>query len=95
MRLLWVKAGGLLPPDTGGKIRSYQILKQLGRAHDITLFTYYPAHAGDEHPGGADFLSQVVSVPLPLPAYRSLAEYASYARMLSTGHAYTIEKYFR
>ena len=95
MRLLWVKAGGLLPPDTGGKIRSYQILKQLGRVHDITLFTYYPAHAGDEHPGGADFLSQVVSVPLPLPAYRSLAEYASYARMLSTGHAYTIEKYFR
>ena len=25
MKLLWVKAGGRLPPDMGGKIRSYSI----------------------------------------------------------------------
>ena len=42
MKLLWVKAGGLLPPDMGGKIRSYNILKQLARRHEITLFTFYP-----------------------------------------------------
>jgi hypothetical protein len=27
MKILWVKAGGLVPPDTGGKIRSYNILR--------------------------------------------------------------------
>ncbi len=26
MKILWVKAGKLLPVDTGGKIRSYNIL---------------------------------------------------------------------
>jgi len=94
MKLLWVKGGGLLPPDTGGKIRSYQILKQLARWHDITLFTYYPERPNDLHPAGSELFSKVVAVPLPLPHYRSLAEYARYARLLATGRAYTIEKYF-
>jgi glycosyltransferase involved in cell wall biosynthesis len=41
LRILWVKAGKLLPVDTGGKIRSYNILRQLSRTHDLTLLTYY------------------------------------------------------
>jgi polysaccharide biosynthesis protein PslH len=94
MKLLWVKAGGLLPPDMGGKIRSYQILKQLAQRHAITLFTYYPAHPHDLHAGGAELFQKIIAVPLPLPSYRTLAEYARYARLLGTGRAYTIEKYF-
>src|SRR5579863_1165254 len=42
MRVLWVKAGKLLPVDTGGKIRSYNILLHLVRNHDVTLLSYYP-----------------------------------------------------
>ena len=50
VRILWVKAGKLLPVDTGGKIRSFNILKQLARRHDLTLLSYYgggddPAYA--------------------------------------------------
>jgi glycosyltransferase involved in cell wall biosynthesis len=41
MRILWVKAGKLLPVDTGGKIRSYNILKQLAVRHDVVLLSYY------------------------------------------------------
>ena len=41
MRILWVKGGKLLPVDTGGKIRSYNILRQLARVHDVTLLSYY------------------------------------------------------
>ena len=41
MRILWVKGGKLLPVDTGGKIRSYNILKQLARSHVVTLLSYY------------------------------------------------------
>jgi polysaccharide biosynthesis protein PslH len=41
VRLLWVKGGKLLPVDTGGKIRSYNILRQLARVHDVTLLSYY------------------------------------------------------
>ena len=41
MRILWVKAGKLLPVDTGGKIRSYNILRHLARTHRVTLLGYY------------------------------------------------------
>jgi polysaccharide biosynthesis protein PslH len=41
VRVLWVKAGKLLPVDTGGKIRSYNLLRFLGKEHEVTLLSYY------------------------------------------------------
>lgn len=41
MRILWVKAGKLLPIDSGGKIRSYNILRFLARSHEVTFLSYY------------------------------------------------------
>jgi glycosyltransferase involved in cell wall biosynthesis len=41
MRILWVKGGKLLPVDTGGKIRSYNILRHLARTYPVTLLSYY------------------------------------------------------
>jgi glycosyltransferase involved in cell wall biosynthesis len=41
VRILWVKAGKLLPVDTGGKIRSYNILRHLALGHEVTLLSYY------------------------------------------------------
>jgi glycosyltransferase involved in cell wall biosynthesis len=41
MKILWVKAGKLLPVDTGGKIRSFNILKHLAKNHEVTLLSYY------------------------------------------------------
>lgn len=41
MQILWVKAGKLLPVDTGGKIRSYNLLRQLAARHDLVLLSYY------------------------------------------------------
>jgi len=41
MNILWVKAGKLLPVDTGGKIRSYNILRRLASRHDVTLLSYH------------------------------------------------------
>ncbi len=41
MKILWVKAGKLLPVDTGGKIRSYNILRALASRHEVTFLSYY------------------------------------------------------
>ena len=51
MRVLWVKAGKLLPVDTGGKIRSYNILRRLARDenHELTLFSYYGGRRDPEY----------------------------------------------
>ena len=41
MKILWVKAGKLWPVDTGGKIRSFNILRHLATDHAVTLLSYY------------------------------------------------------
>jgi len=41
MRILWVKPGKLLPLDTGGKLRTYNILRHLAASHDLTYLSYY------------------------------------------------------
>jgi sugar transferase (PEP-CTERM/EpsH1 system associated) len=77
----------------GGKIRSYNILKQLARRHEITLFTFYPEHPDDQHLRGNGIFSSIVPVPLPLPPRRSLGEYLRAARIMAAGRPVTIDKF--
>ncbi len=93
MKILWVKAGGLVPPDTGGKIRSYNILRQLARQHSVTFFSFYAAHAGDAHPDLKKIFDHAVSVPLDLPAPKSPAELLHYCFGLLSPQPYGITKY--
>lgn len=39
MRILWVKIGGLWPLNSGGRLRSFNLLRELSREHDITVAT--------------------------------------------------------
>jgi len=41
MRVLWVKAGKILPVDTGGRIRSYNILRHLAARNETVFLSYY------------------------------------------------------
>ena len=93
MKILWVKAGGLVPPDTGGKIRSYNILRELARRHSITFFSFYAAHHRDLHPELKDVFEHVVCVPLQLPAPKSVTEMRDYGIRLLSAQPYSITKY--
>ena len=95
MKILWVKAGGLVPPDTGGKIRSYNILRQLARRHSVTFFSFYAAHDDDSHPELENVFDRVVCVPLRLPAPKSVAEALDYSMHLPSSEPYSIAKYCR
>lgn len=37
LRILWLKSGPLHPLDTGGKIRTYNMMRELKKKHDITF----------------------------------------------------------
>jgi len=41
VKILWVKPGRLLPLDTGGKLRTYNILRHLAATHELTYLSYY------------------------------------------------------
>jgi polysaccharide biosynthesis protein PslH len=95
MKLLWIKAGGLVPPDTGGKIRSYNILRQLAQRHSVTFLSFYAEHADDEHPHLNKIFDHVVNIPLKLPAPKSAAELIEYGLQLFSSEPYGIAKYCR
>jgi sugar transferase (PEP-CTERM/EpsH1 system associated) len=75
MRLIWVKVGGLWPVNTGGRIRSFHMLRELSRRHEVTLLT---THAPSESPRELEAAlprCEVASVPWAL-AKRGSARFA-------------------
>jgi polysaccharide biosynthesis protein PslH len=67
MRILWVKVGGLWPPNAGGRIRSLETLSCLSRLHDVTVVTTHGP--GDDVEGLRRRLPEcdIVSVPFVAP----------------------------
>jgi polysaccharide biosynthesis protein PslH len=41
VRILWAKAGKLLPVESGGNIRSYHLARYLAERHSLTFLSYY------------------------------------------------------
>lgn len=39
LRILWVKMGGLWPANSGGRLRSFNILRELSQQHELTVLT--------------------------------------------------------
>jgi sugar transferase (PEP-CTERM/EpsH1 system associated) len=68
MRVLWVKPGGLWPLNTGGRLRSFHLISELSRRHDLTVLTTHSA--ADDPQGLTSHLpacKEVESVPYTLP----------------------------
>jgi len=95
VKVLWVKSGGLVPLDTGGKIRSFHILKELARRHPTDLFTFYQQYPDDGHPGLDRYVRQVFSVPLPIAPPGSVSDLAHYGCNLFSLRPYSMAKYCR
>jgi polysaccharide biosynthesis protein PslH len=93
LKILWVKAGGIYPPNIGGRIRSYRILKALAQRHSITLFTFYATTKDDLHSVVEKEFTRVVLMPLRISSGRTFREALSYARHLFSGLPYTVTKF--
>ena len=93
LKILWVKAGGLYPPNVGGRIRSYNILKGLARRHSVTLFTFYAATPDDIHSQLECEFDRVVCVPLAIPSERTFRGALRYGRHLLGRRPYTVAKF--
>lgn len=72
MRILWVKIGGLWPPNTGGRLRSFHLVAELARRHRLTLIT---THAPGDDPGvlrtQLPQCERILSLPFAIPKWSS------------------------
>ena len=93
MKLLWVKSGSLIPLDTGGKIRSFNLLKELARRHEVTLFTFYAEQPDDTHRELEKYFHRVIALPFPIPEAGSAGDYFNYAKNLFSTRPYSMSKY--
>jgi len=95
LNILWVKPGKLLPLDSGGKLRSYNILRHLAAAHDVTCLSYYGGVRDEEyeqeiqqHLPGTVCVQHAATFRL-----KGLARYFDYARHLPARAPYSVSKF--
>ena len=94
MKILWVKAGKLLPVDTGGKIRSYNILRRLAAGHDVTLLSYYNGARDETYEREiGEHLPGAVTVHTGAPDSNRLARGLDYLRRLPNPAPYAVTKF--
>jgi glycosyltransferase involved in cell wall biosynthesis len=93
MRVLWVKAGKLLPVDTGGRIRSFNILRHLASRHATTLLSYYVGERDEEYERRlAAELPGSVALHVPGPN-GGLAQVVDYLRRTPSPTPYAVMKF--
>src|SRR5437868_14603180 len=94
MKILWLKTELLHPVDKGGKIRTYQMLKQLKRDHFVTYLTL--CDAGDS-PEASEQASEYYHRLIPLPHHASqrfsAGFYYELGLNLSSPLPYAIQRY--
>lgn len=94
MRILWVKAGKLLPVDTGGKIRSFNLLRQLASGHDVTLLSYYGGRRDQQYETALrDTFSKAVPVHTGAWDGSTAARVLDYARRSLSPAPYAVAKF--
>jgi glycosyltransferase involved in cell wall biosynthesis len=81
MRLLWVKAGGVWPLHTGGRLRSFHILQELSRRHEVELLTSHtPGEDAEELRRRLPHCRRIASFPFAAPKQGSPAFAAALLR---------------
>lgn len=95
MRILWVKSGGFLPLDTGGKIRSFHLAHELSRRHEVSIFTFYPSVTPDPHQNLLNGFYETECLPLDLPERASLRNVLAYAANCTTRRPFQVVHYCR
>lgn len=94
MRILWLKTELLHPVDKGGKIRTYQMLKELKRDHQITYLTLDDGAAAlDAREQATEYCNEVITIPHHTTAKFSGAFYSELASNLLSPLPYAIKKY--
>ena len=94
MHILWLKTELLHPLDKGGRIRTYQMLRQLLHQHRITYLTLDDGRRdADALERAEEYSTEVECVPFQTAAKGSLGFYGELARNIASPLPYAIAKY--
>ena len=94
MRILWLKTEMLHPVDKGGKIRTYNMLKELKREHHVTYLTLDDGTASaDDKRNASEYCHELICIPHARRDKFTPGFYVELFLNLVSPHAYAIKKY--
>ena len=94
MRLLWLKTNLLHPVDTGGKIRSYFMLRELKQQHHVTYLALDDGTAApDAVERAAEYCHDLIRVRHRTAPKFSFRFFAELAKNVASPLPYAVEKY--
>lgn len=93
MRILWIKTELLHPIDKGGKIRTYQMLKQIRRDHDVTYLSFTTPNESEAIENSSEYCHRLVKVPSRQRLKSGARFYCDLLLNLNSPLPYAIEKY--
>ncbi len=94
MRILWLKTELLHPVDKGGRIRTYQMLRELRRRHHITYLTLDDGRSSDEAELRAEeYCDELVRIPFRSSEKFSAGFWLETGLSLFSPRPYAIQKY--
>ncbi len=93
MRLLWMKSDYVVPPNTGGKIRTYNLLRELNHLCDVTYLSFKDTRTPNDEPEIRGCASQVVTVFRPEETKQGAGFYRRVLRGMLSSEPYILQKY--
>ena len=93
MQILWLKTELLHPLDKGGRIRTYNMLRELARGHRITYLTLDEDGSDEAITRASEYCAELVRIPVRTPAKGSISFYRDVLRNLASSLPYAIWKY--
>lgn len=94
LRILWLKTGPLHPLDTGGKLRTFHLLRELNQQHHVTFLALCePDTPPDIKQQAAAYCRHALWVMWTAPRKGSLAFYAALGRNVFSSLPYVLARY--
>ena len=94
MNILWLKTELLHPVDKGGKIRTYQMLKELKKKHHVTYLTLDDGtSASNARTSASEYCHELICVPHRTKVKFSAHFYSDLAINLVSELPYALKKY--
>lgn len=94
MRILWLKTELLHPVDKGGRIRTYYMLRELKREHEVTYLTLDDGQAGvDARERATEYCHELITIPHRTRAKFTPGFYFDLAHNLVSRLPYFMQKY--
>jgi polysaccharide biosynthesis protein PslH len=94
LKILWVKPGKILPLDSGGKLRTYHILRHLARNHCVTYLSYYGGARDETYE--REILQHVpgaIAINTGAARVSGYRRYLDYARRLQSAAPYAVSQF--